>query len=176
MRAAPLLLLVASSCNLTFDEDRIYSCANDFDCAGGGYQCVSGLCCRATGPERCGDGIDNDCDGRVDDVACKVTAPSCDAGMIIEAPREFACEDGADDDGDGLTDCADSDCEDLSCGLGCVCVNGQVTETDCGDGIDNDSDGLGDCADEVDCPAGSSCTKRSNGQAGLCQAVNKACN
>ena len=47
------------------------ACASDADCAAGDL-CVSGVCthsgmtCTAH-PEVCGDGIDNDCDGVVDD-------------------------------------------------------------------------------------------------------------
>ena len=83
--------------------------------------------------ERCGDGLDNDCDGDVD-------------------LADSDCVDRRDDDGDGWCevgidlngdmDCldageatADSDCDD-----GAPAVNPGATE-DCGDGIDNDCNG-----------------------------------
>jgi hypothetical protein len=111
------------------------------------------------GVERaCGNGVDDDGDGRVDarDADCAGAAPEAD------------CASGIDDDGDGLVDCADPDCrpspdcpetdcadgidedddhlvdcEDPDCDAVCV-------EQDCDDGLDDDSDGDADCADE-DC-------------------------
>ena len=178
MRQALLVvLLVVASCGLTFNDDLVYSCANDFDCGGDGYQCVNSLCCRATGPEVCGDGKDNDCDGRVDDVGCDevVALQIPDAGACAKVP-ELDCRNGIDDDQDDSIDCADTDCANASCGIDCVCANRQKTETNCGDGIDNDGDGLRDCADVEDCPAGSSCVRPNSGRAGLCQAATKSCN
>lgn len=175
MRAS-LLVFVFTSCGLTFSDELVYACANDFDCSGGGYQCVSGLCCRATGPELCDDGKDNDCDGLVDNVSCDVVAIQvADVGTCDKVP-ELDCHNGIDDDQDDFIDCADSDCASASCGIGCVCANRQKTETNCGDGIDNDGDGLGDCADVDDCPAGSTCVRPNSGRAGLCQASTKSCN
>lgn len=51
--------------------------------------------------EDCGNGVDDDGDGRVDceDADC-ATARVCQEG----------CDDGFDDDGDGLVDCDDDDC------------------------------------------------------------------
>jgi hypothetical protein len=63
-------------------------------------------------------GIDEDCDGDVDE----------EWGAV-------ACTNGLDDDGDGLIDCEDSSCVD-------VCLE------DCGNGIDDDFDGLVDCDDD----------------------------
>lgn len=115
--------------------------------------------------EACGDGIDNDCNGQVDE--------NCTGEQI--------CNDGMDNDGNGLADCADPSCS-ASCvdsdadgypdGADCgpfnasihpggaeVCgdgvdnnCNGQVDENCideqiCDDGIDNDGNGLADCAD-----------------------------
>jgi hypothetical protein len=69
--------------------------------------------------DRCGDAIDNDCDGEVDEMDCAV-------GCIA---REI-CGDGIDND----CNCAIDDCA--------------LTE-DCEDGIDNDGDGLTDGDDAV---------------------------
>jgi len=70
------------------------------------------------------DGIDNDCDGVVDDGAGASTT-------------EINCEDGIDNDCDGKTDCEDEECP--SC-----CV--PVAEI-CDNGVDDDCDGLVDCSD-----------------------------
>ncbi len=106
--------------------------------------------------EVCGDGVDNDGDGFVDE--------SC-----------TQCADGIDNDGDGLTDLFDPGCSDAAdddesdiilppevCGDGLdndgdgLIDEGCVASTEiCGDGVDNDGDGLVDegcaqCADGVD--------------------------
>ena len=75
------------------------------------------------------DGLDNDCDGSVDN----------DASCVED------CTDGSDNDSDGLVDCEDGDCAtDASC------------YEDCSDGSDNDLDGLTDCEDD-DCWSVASC-------------------
>ena len=88
-------------------------------------------------PEICGDGIDNDGDGKIDE--------DC------EPPPAEICGDGVDNDGDGKVD---EDCEpEEICGDGIDNNgNGQVDEgcsqEICDDGIDNDGDGKVD----EDCP------------------------
>jgi hypothetical protein len=183
MRRSLLCLLFAASCQISFSDDLTYICANDFECGGGGYVCAAGVCCLATGPEICGDGKDNDCDGV--DTECHATTEysTIVSSTRPEPLREIECvaasedcSDGVDNDCDELTDCEDPACSGGSCGLGCVCAGGRKTEYDCADGLDNDGDGAHDCGDEVDCPAGSSCTRPNNGRAGLCQAMSKVCN
>jgi hypothetical protein len=123
--------------------------------------------------EEC-NGLDDDCDGRVDEDYDLQTDPSycgrCDVACTFlqncvngECVRrgELNCGDGNDDEGDGPIDCADrEDCENRSCGAGCVCRNGRRTETNCGGGGDEDGDGLFDCADRDSCdnqPCGTGC-------------------
>ncbi len=56
--------------------------------------------------QKCRDGIDNDCDGRVDSID-----PDCrENGNKGAEGRGKTCSDGIDNDGDELTDCADDDC------------------------------------------------------------------
>jgi hypothetical protein len=99
--------------------------------------------------EVCGDGIDNDADGRVDcaDDEC-AAVPPC-VGLPPGHPE--ICDDGGDNDGDGLTDCQDPLC------AGHPRCTVQPTPTlyaappmppeVCGDGVDNDRNGLVDCLD-----------------------------
>jgi hypothetical protein len=107
-------------------------------------------------------GKDDDCDGTVDegfdfqtgrnncgrcDVVCAATE-DCIAGQCTQR-RETACANGVDDDGDGKTDCEDTDCNSLSCGVGCTCLGGRKAESDCGNGLNDDDDNppLIDCQD-----------------------------
>lgn len=123
--------------------------------------CQRGICAcieaggvpQLSAEKACGDGHDNDCDGKFDCFDSDCFA-ACDAGTPTErtdsgvvdagapdsgmpgpvdagAPRdagqpETDCANGLDDDGDALTDCADPDCETRSCpGVGRhVCCSG----------------------------------------------------
>ena len=100
-------------------------------CAGGTRDCSAGTWGACTGSitpvtEVCGDNLDNDCDGVVDD--------GCSTCVATEQD-ETTC-DGLDNDCDGLID------EGLrnACG-GCGVPS---TEDICGDGLDNDCDGSAD--------------------------------
>lgn len=99
---------------------------------------------EATPETACGDGLDNDGDGRPDcyDADC-ANALSC------AEEHESVCNDSVDEDGDGLTDCADFDCAPSPYCFG-------MYETRCDDNVDDDTDGLTDCAD-FDCAADPLC-------------------
>lgn len=59
------------SCSVPFDDDLRYRCDSDRDCGGDGFVCVAEtdgkrFCCKSSGAEVCGDGLDNDCNGLID--------------------------------------------------------------------------------------------------------------
>jgi len=84
----------------------------------------------------CGDCIDTDGDGWVDD-----DDPDCDAGENEDgsAMGLYSCNDGIDNDGDGEVDSQDDDCGD-----------GFDAESNCHDNEDNDDDGFTD-EDDGEC-------------------------
>ena len=126
------------------------------------------------------DGLDNDCDGSVDE-GCGCTydpadpnkidddnsnndgvcpGQSTDSNGVCQRPNayedpESTCDDGTDNDCDGDIDCYDSDCTGDTAPLGGTCPKPSNyepnDETTC-DGIDNDGDGQVDegCDDDGD--------------------------
>src|SRR6185295_17890427 len=104
-------------------------------CAAGSHQCNAdgmgwGACVADAGPvaEVCGDGIDNDCDGVVDN------------GCVCAAGAVEACNTGL------LGACAAGTHQCNATGMGwsdCVADAEPIAEV-CGDGIDNDCDGVVD--------------------------------
>jgi RHS repeat-associated protein len=109
--------------------------------------CVNGAvrACQPSSPrpaEISSNGLDDDCDGSVD-----------------EAAPEY-CTDNADNDRDSLVDCQDSDCEahnqcrgnpgavcgeDRDCDRGLVCVDGQCRAAHCENGILDGQEASRDC-------------------------------
>ena len=129
-----------NDCDGMVDE----GCGSTGDADGDGYidALLGGTDCDDSAPttypgayELC-DGMDNDCDGLVDE-GCGSTG-------------ETDCSDRLDNDGDGWVDCLDSDCF-----LDPACI--ATGEVDCTDGRDNDGDGYTDCADR-DCAADPACS------------------
>lgn len=156
-------LLGFATCRVNLGDDKyIFSCATDGDCAGDGYKCAvtagRGTCCKPTGPEIC-DGIDNDCDGAIDNTG-----------------KQEICN-GVDDDCNGKVDEGYNLKTDTNncgtCGHICsikdVCVMGTcmpVLEFNCSDGVDNDDNLKTDCEDP-------SCDKQSCGPACICGGLKK---
>lgn len=106
-----------------------------------------------SGPEACGDGIDNDEDGFIDcvDLDCQPSdepAPPCVPDGMPE-DTDDRCQDGIDNDENGFTDCEDFDC---SMNQNITVCNAEPEDNDeaCSDGVDNNGNGFVDCAD-FDC-------------------------
>ncbi|MBL8921931.1 MAG: hypothetical protein JNJ54_23985 [Myxococcaceae bacterium] len=156
------------SCTTPADCGAGYECRSQF--AGGGRCFVNGLC---KDEELC-NGLDDNCDGRVDETfpgmgaACTTTQPGvCAAGTrgctlgaevcnATAMPSAERCN-GLDDDCNGRTDeTFDLTTDSAHCGLcgracagGTVCRQSTCVESRCDDGVDNDSNGRADCDDEV---------------------------
>jgi uncharacterized repeat protein (TIGR01451 family) len=89
-----------------------------------------------TGFHECGDGLDNDLDGRTDFAGGD---PGCSSALDDSELGSLVCDDGIDNDGDGRIDFRTS-AGDLGCGS--VTDPSERTSTyACDDGIDNDLDG-----------------------------------
>ncbi|MFT5991278.1 MAG: streptogramin lyase [Bradymonadia bacterium] len=143
------------------DDQHGDGCAAGADCNDGNPEVFAGA------PELCGDGLDNDCDGRADeDCACQESSVercfdgdegfrgvgACREGLRTcvsgswgacdnPTPTEDIC-DRQDNDCDGQTDEGVTN----ACGL-CGAVDLEV----CGDGLDNDCDGAIDNIDGCTC-------------------------
>ena len=66
-------------------------------------ECEGGPNCDPNAEERCGDGLDNDCDGEVDE-GCGDPEPDPDPECDDVNPDGECCGNGVDDDGDGFVD------------------------------------------------------------------------
>ncbi len=103
---------------------------------------------RCHGPNQCNDGIDNDMDGLIDfdDPGCKPTG--FDTSEYNS--RSYQCSDGIDNDGDGLSDKDDPGCYNTK-----KYNPRDNTEKDrlpqCRDYFDNDGDGLTDYPNDPGC-------------------------
>ncbi len=93
----------------------------------------------------CGDGVDNDRDGRID-CADSDCVGAADCGVpIYGIAYETDCDDDLDNDSDNAVDCADQDCINAP---NCLAAPyGIPIESDCANGIDDDGDGYVDCRD-----------------------------
>ena len=109
-------------------------------CAAGTMTCVAdgsgyGACGGSVGPsaETCGDGLDNDCDGTVDE------------GCVCTPGTAAACYDGpAGTDGVGTCAPGSMSCNGTGTSYGaCTGSIGPVADL-CGDGLDNNCDGVVD--------------------------------
>jgi len=132
-------------------------------------------CVGAVYPEDeiCDDGLDNDCDGRVDSEDSDCPSGVCVPGSYEEcgpSTEVGICQRGTRwcDDTGHWTDC-----------IGAVYPESEVGR--CNDGLDNDCDGLTDSADTADCPSGG-CTPIGSTQAcgpstdvGICQRGTQVC-
>ncbi|MET0287658.1 MAG: putative metal-binding motif-containing protein [Polyangiales bacterium] len=123
-----------------------------------GLSCMDGVCKPTCGLEQCANGIDDDCDGNIDEVD-PLGRDTCGDGIDNDCDGER--DEGSDFDMDGWNWCGDTmaggrvDCDDSV-----ATVNPGLPES-C-DGQDNDCDGKvdEDNAGRALCPAGSLCASR----------------
>ncbi|HZN93860.1 MAG TPA: putative metal-binding motif-containing protein, partial [Myxococcales bacterium] len=79
--------------------------------------------------EVCGDGVDNNCDGKADCEEAFCIGQPCGGGRVCTQAgacegRETLCANAVDDDLDGLIDCLDLDCLNVACDDGDLCSTG----------------------------------------------------
>lgn len=145
---------------------------------GADARCLANTCkCPGTAENTdllCKDGIDDDCDGKVDclDPDCQAKAPAlgkiCDQqGHTCTGPdstgkaacsycpgqeaAEVTCGDQKDNDCDGLSDCSDSDCNTKTCATnGKVCDFAVASCVCSGNGAPPETSAETSCGDGID--------------------------
>lgn len=141
---------IDNDCDGQVDEELTQQCGTTDTgvCEFGIQTCQAGVwgeCLGAIEPsEEVCDGLDNDCDGQVDEDlgqttcgigACKVTIDNCLNGEAQTCtpgtPTEEICGDSIDNDCDGKTDAEDEDCQIASPVCDLEHLNLCTTETDC---------------------------------------------
>jgi hypothetical protein len=118
------------------------ACMADSDCSMG-LRCVNGACRSQCSAEACNNGIDDDCDGQVDEGCNTVDAGVVCGGFAgLECPMGLSCIDDPSDDCDPLM--GGSDC-------GGLCVTSTATDGGSNTPIDAGSPNPGMCRSSADC-------------------------
>ncbi|MAQ19233.1 MAG: hypothetical protein CMN30_31085 [Sandaracinus sp.] len=122
--------------------------------------------------ETIGDGIDNDCDGMVDECPPEGCPVECPAELTPERSPE-ACSDNCDNDGNGFVDCDDYACDGIGGCTECECSGGQAClqrerygfASECGESCTISAGAALDPleANRGDCSGGQACWWRGSG-------------
>lgn len=173
---------------------RVRGCDASAGCADAGGRCdtgLPGLCavgsvrCNAGSPRACVpallpgaeacDGLDNDCDGRIDDGAglCPSGQTCLRGRCLARCLPELGCPASASCGPDGF--CVEAACATVRCAEGERCVAGRcLRECDdvlCPTGLACRADRCVDPCDGVACPPGRRCEPAAGAGPGLCVAA-----